>query len=131
MARNRCALVTLLAALAAAGTAGCGDAGDEQALPPKVTVQMLEDSYRPKTAKVPVGGRVTWVNASQEFNTAQSPGVPEVEYDLRKLDAQNKFDIHTLQPGEAQSVVFDTPGKYVYFSSFDTAMRGVVEVVER
>ena len=129
MARDCTAIAVLLAATAL-GFAGCG-AADDDPLPPKVTVQMLADSYRPEKVKVPVGGRVTWVNASQEFNTAQSPGVPEFENDLRKLDAQNKFDIHTLQPGEAQSVVFDTPGEYVYFSSFNNEMVGLVEVVAR
>jgi plastocyanin len=110
--------------------AGCGEAGDDERPTPKVVVEMRDGSYAPAKVRVPVGGRVTWVNVTEEdAHTAQSPAVPEVLYDLRILDAQNRFDLHTLQPGEAQSAEFDTPGRYRYFSSFDNSMTGVVEVV--
>lgn len=122
-------LLAVAMALAGVGVAGCGGGADDAPLPPKTTVELREDGYHPARARVPVGGRVTWVNVSDGVGTAQSPGVPEFVYDLRKLDAANLFDTHTLQPGEALTVAFDTPGEYEYFSSFDSSMVGTVEVV--
>lgn len=122
-------LLALAAAVAALGMAGCGAAEDGVELPPKKVVELRDDGYHPARVQVPVGGRVTWVNVSTGAGTAQTAGVPEFEYDLRKLDRRNQFDTHTLQPGEAQTVSFDTPGEYEYFSSFDP-FSGVIEVVD-
>jgi len=120
-----------MAAAAALGAAGCGGGpADDAELTPKTTVELRDDGYHPVRAKVPVGGRVTWVNVSERLGTAQSPGVPEFLYDVRKLDAQNLFDTHTLQPGEALTVTFDTPGRYVYFSSYDNSTSGLIQVVD-
>jgi plastocyanin len=96
---------------------------------PKVTVEMLEESYRPATVRIPVGGRVTWVSGGDASNTAETGGAASFETDRNKLDRLNVFDIHTIQPAEAESVEFDTPGRYRYGSSFSDAL-GVVEVVE-
>jgi plastocyanin len=118
----------LTAAVALSALAGCGgsDSGPEPV--PKTTVAIHESGYRPQKVKIPPHTRVTFVNASPEGNTAQSPYVPEVQYNVRILDRQNKFDTHTLQPGEAQSVEFDTPGRYIYFSSLNPDIVGLVRV---
>jgi len=123
-------LLVTTAAIAALAIAGCGGASDESEPPPKATVELRDDGYHPSRAKIPVGGRITWVNVSDDAGTAQTSGVPEVELDLRKLDAKNLFDTHTLQPGEAETVAFDTPGEYEYFSSFDVGATGIIEVVD-
>jgi plastocyanin len=117
-------------AIAVVGLAGCGSGVEETKLAPKKTVEVREDGYHPARVEIPTNGRVTWVNVSDGLATAQSPDVPEIVHDLRRLDARNLFDTHTLQPGEAQTVSFDTPGEYQYFSSFDTSMVGVIEVAD-
>jgi plastocyanin len=122
-----------IACLALAGP-GCG--GDRSspvdAKPsPKVTVILEGDEYVPAHVRVPVGGRVTWFAAGQGSYTAETDGVGFFEVDRRKLDRLNRFDIHTVQRGEAESVEFDTPGVYRYYSSFDSSMKGTVEVVEK
>ena len=86
--------------------------GEDEALPSqKTTVAIYDTGFRPPKVTIPVDSRVTFVNGALNGNTAQSLIVPPVEYDLRVFDRQNKFDTHTLQPGEAQSVEFDTPNR--------------------
>jgi plastocyanin len=122
------------AVLLAAIVAGCGssDEGPTNAEPsPKATVVMTDGAYRPARVRVEVGSRVTWVNRHDEGNTAETGGAGFFEFDVEKLDARNVFDIHTVQQGEAESVEFDTPGKYTYYSSLDSRMKGVVEVVPK
>lgn len=123
------AAATVLAALAAAGCGADPGAGQRAEPTPKATVVMDDGAYRPSRVTIPVGGRVTWVNGGSEAHTAETDGVGFFEYDRAKLDRRNRFDIHTLQPGEAESVEFDTPGTYRFHSSFDEGMRGSVEVV--
>jgi plastocyanin len=123
--------VPILLALA---LTGCGDDGDgaANAQPtPKATVVMTEDGYQPKRVRVEVGSRVTWVNRDAAAVTAQTDGVGFFDYNRTAHDRRNVFDLHTLQVGEAESVEFDTPGTYKYYSSFNTAMRGVIEVVPK
>jgi plastocyanin len=119
-----------LLALAAPGCGG-DDASAIDAEPtPKVTVVMKDGDYHPDNLTIPRGTRVTWVNASKAPQTAETPGAGFYEVDRRKLASQGKFDIHTLQPGEAESLVFDRLGKYGYGSSYDARMWGQIEVVE-
>lgn len=111
---------------------GCG--GDEasavDAEPTrKVTIVIKDGRYDPQGIQIDAGTRVTWVNASKRPETAETPGAGFYELDRRKLAERKKFDIHTLQPGEAESLVFDRPGKYVYGSSY-TRMWGLIKVVE-
>jgi plastocyanin len=122
-----------LGALAVAAP-GCGgdDAGAVDAKPtPKVTVVMKNGDYYPDNLKIGQGTRVTWVNASKRAHTAETPNAGFYEVDRRKLARRGLFDIHTLQPGEAESLVFDRLGKYGYGSSYDPGMWGQIEVVEK
>lgn len=122
------ARLAVLGLAISAAVGGCGG-GEDEALPSqKTTVAIYDTGFRPPKVTIPVDSRVTFVNGALNGNTAQSLIVPPVEYDLRVFDRQNKFDTHTLQPGEAQSVEFDTPGRYRYFSSLKPDIRGVVEV---
>lgn len=119
--------------LLAIAAPGCGgdDASAVDAEPtPKVTIVMRESSYSPDKVKIEAGTRVTWVNASRSAHTAETPNAGFYEVDRTKLARRGLFDIHTLQPGEAESIVFDRPGKYGYGSSYSPGMWGVIEVVE-
>ena len=128
--RRLAAALGCLAALALLAP-GCGgdDSSAANAEPlPKVTVVIEDDGYRPAEVRIEAGTRVTWVNASQEAQTAEMPGVGFFEVDRRKLAEQGLFDLHTIQPGEAESLVFETPGYYEYNSSLSD-MEGAVQVV--
>lgn len=120
-----CALAVSLAAT------GCrGQAPDPPTAPPspKRTVLIDDGGYQPARVQIRAGGRVTWVNRGQSAQTVETDGVAFFELDREKLDVENRFDLHTLQPGEAESVAFDTPGRYEYHSSFDSEMKGTVVV---
>jgi plastocyanin len=122
------------AALALAPLAGCAGADSDSpadAQPsPKATVVFVEHAYVPAKIRVEAGSRVTFFNRSSPANTAETDGVSFFELDREKLDRQNRFDIHTLQPRETESVELDTPGTYRYHSSLDERMKGTIEVVE-
>lgn len=124
--RARKAAMGGLAVLALA-VCGCGGDARDPDPSPKTTVVMTKASYRPAHVTLEAGGRVTFF--AREGHTAETDGVGFFEFDLDKLDRLNRFDTHILQPGEAMSVEFDTPGTYEYHSSLDADMRGVVEVV--
>lgn len=112
---------------------GCGHSSFGGDGDPRTTAKALvvlgSDDYRPPRVRIDVGSRVTFFNDSPVANTAETKGVGFFDVDRDQQDRDNEFDVHTLQPGEAESVEFDTPGTYRYHSSFDFAMRGVVEVV--
>jgi plastocyanin len=120
--------------MASAGTvallaAGCGGTESASAPPtPKKTVVIKDDAYQPATVRIPVGGRVTWVSRLLAPVTVETDGVGFFEHDREKLDRENKFDLHTFAYGEAESEIFDTPGRYDYHSSFDQSLRGTVVV---
>ncbi len=92
---------------------------------------ITDGAYVPARVRIGVGERVTWVNRDEAPNTVESGGAGFFEVNRDKLDARNIFDLHTFQPGEAESLEFDTPGTYEYHSSFNSDMKGIVEVGER
>lgn len=117
-------------ALAAPGCGG-GEASAVDVEPTsKVTVVMKDGDYHPDNLQIDKGMRVTWVNASKDAHTAETPNAGFYEVDRRKLAERGLFDIHTLQPGEAESLVFDRVGTYEYGSSYDPGMWGRIKVVE-
>ncbi len=118
------------AVLLAPGCGGDDSSAVQDDASPKATIVMTDSTYRPAEVRIEVGGRVTWVNGSQTANTAETDGAGFFATDRRDLDERNVFDLHTLQPGEADSVEFDTPGRYRFHSSLNDRMRGVVEVVD-
>lgn len=130
--RSATAVVRRAACAAAVSVAviGCGEtSGPHSEQPtPKRTVVMEDDAYHPETVRIPVGTRVTWVNRNEPVVTVETAGVAFFEYDREKLDRENKFDLHSFGTGEADSVLFDTPGRYPYGSSFDSSMTGTVIV---
>ncbi|HEX2161174.1 MAG TPA: cupredoxin domain-containing protein [Thermoleophilaceae bacterium] len=115
-------------ALAASGCAGA-ETPAQLTAPPKATVVFGDGAYRPAHVRIPVGGRVTFVNPTTELNTAETGGIDTFELDRARLDRQERFDTHVLRTGEAESVEFDTPGTYEFHSSLDSRMKGSVTVV--
>jgi len=130
---SRWPLALVCVGLLAVAAPGCGgddaSAGDIEPTP-KVTIVMKNGDYHPDNLQIPQGTRVTWVNASKETQTAETPNAGFFEVDRRKLARLGLFDTHTLQPGEAESLVFNRPGKYGYGSSYDGRMWGQIKVVE-
>lgn len=127
---RRSATTLVAGLLAAIAVSGCGASDGGSQPTPKVTVRVDESGYKPQKVKIPVGTRVTWVNVGEGGQTANSVGVPEVLYDRTKLVKRKMFDIHTIQPGEADTVLFTRPGRYVYFSSLDNDNVGLVTVTD-
>jgi plastocyanin len=131
----RLRLLGVAAALAALPLLLTSCGGDEDspvsAKPtPKVTVVAGEEGYDPALVKIEPGTRVTWVSNSDNGVTVETLGVGFFDFDRTRHDRLNIFDLHTLNAGEAESVEFDTPGRYQYHSSYDSSKKGVVEVTE-
>jgi plastocyanin len=130
---SRLAVAAAGASVLAGGAGGCGADGTTPAnVKPsdKATVVITDGAYVPARVRIEVGDRVTWVNRDQAPNTVETGGAGFFEVNRDKLDARNIVDLHTFQQGEAESVEFDTAGRYRYHSSFNGEMKGVVEVVE-
>ena len=100
------------------GRVAVGPAGDD---PNDVVVEMTANGYRPRTVTVPAGGRVTWLNTGIGRATAEN-------FEKNGFE----FDTHSVYRGQAKSVAFGTPGRYEYFSSYDSnTFSGVVVVTPR
>ncbi len=129
------------AAVAAVLVAGCGGDGDEGSAgektvanvtgdyenpPMHARVEITEKGYRPKHARILVGGTVTFVNMDPNNPyTAETKDLPEGTSD------NNEFDTHTLTWEEPYTVTFHKPEKVTYFNSFDSTMTGTVEAVSK
>lgn len=123
---------SILTAVLAAGCAGDGSPAEGVAKPaPKRTIVLENSTYHPPVVRVRAGSRVTWINGGDTPHTAETDGVGFFDYDRTEHRAQGLFDLHTLQPGEAESVLFTRPGRYDYHSSLDTTMTGTVIVTGR
>jgi plastocyanin len=71
---------------------------------PSPSVTMKEFEFTPKEIKVKVGTTVTWMNAGTTAHSATA--------------IDKSFNTRNLQPGEAKSVTFSTPGTFVYHCVF-------------
>lgn len=94
---------------------GCGRPSTA-AEPVATTTVDLPPSYRfePLAIRVARGATVTWTNHDNFTHTVQVTGQP---------------DVHTMKPGEATQITFDTPGEYPYICTLHTQnMRGTVTV---
>jgi len=103
--------------------------GPAQPAPFERTVTVAESGYKPKLARVLVGGSITWVNrdkSSPHTAETQSRDTPE-----RPWDEEQDFDTHTLTWGEPYTVTFHKPGAFEYHCSFHSDMKGTVVVLAR
>lgn len=130
------AVTTVVALLGLAAVMILGRGGAESpadAVPTKkVTVVIADSGYHPAHVRIEAGSRVTWVNRNMSAVTAETWGVGFFDYDRSAYGVRRRFDIHTVQPGEAESILFKTPGLYRYHSSYnEEGVRGTVEVVPK
>lgn len=125
----RAACASAAVALAAIAI-GCGSNSGLANIEPtgKATVVLGDGHYTPARVTIEAGERITFFNGSTTANTAETYGVGFFELDREDLARRGQFDVHTVQPGEAESVQLDRPGVYRYGSSLDGGMRGVIEV---
>jgi plastocyanin len=97
-------------------------------VPFEETVTITKSGYRPRVARVLLGGTVTWINLDPKGpHTAQTP---EDRYEGLPGGQDTSFDSHTLSWEEPYSVSFHFPGTFDYESSYDS-FTGKVEVVSR
>jgi plastocyanin len=118
-------------ALVATAVGGCGGSSgtdsESPAVPFHAKVKISDGRYTPAHVKVRVGGTVTWVNQDRDaFHTAETKSRDTAG---RTWDEQTDWDSHTLTWGEPFTHTFGKPGTYEYHSSFDSSMRGTVEVL--
>lgn len=95
------------AATPAATSGDTADAGE-------VAVEIAEFTFSPDPVEVAVGTTVTWTNQDSEPHTATGDG--------------GSFTTETINPGESDSVTFDTAGEFPYFCEFHPNMAGTVVV---
>jgi plastocyanin len=76
---------------------------DEPAAEPEaVTIEMANFAFQPGDITVPVGTAVTWVNKDNGPRHSATA-------------ADGSFDTGLLDAGQEATIVFDTPGTYVYY----------------
>ncbi|GAF92129.1 unnamed protein product, partial [marine sediment metagenome] len=112
---------------------GCGgddakpQAKDPRNPPFKTRVNITKDGYRPSHVKILLGGQITFVNLDKAAaHTAETDGSTESE-----VTDSNEFDTHTLNWEEPYTVTFHKPGMIDFHSSFDSEMKGTVEVLAK
>jgi plastocyanin len=70
--------------------------------PAPVTIDMANFAFQPGDITVPVGTAVTWVNKDNGPRHSATA-------------ADGSFDTGLLDGGQETTIVFDTPGTYVYY----------------
>jgi plastocyanin len=103
--RRRWLAATGLAAIAMAAAAGSTLAADE-------TVSMMDFEFDPATVTINVGDSVTWTNDGDAPHTATG----------------DDFDTGLVNPGDSDSVTFDTAGSFDYVCTLHPQMTGTVTV---
>ena len=101
--------------------AGCGggDSGssDEPAAPRTAEVNIKDFKYGPPSARVAVGGTVTFVNGDRADHTATT-----------SEGAAGEFDTGRLATGDSGPVKLTESGEYAYLCTFHPYMKGTVVV---
>lgn len=148
MIRRRVAVAALAVLLAAGGAAACGgddDAGEDDGgglsgdggsdsdgggdgdVPDdvvvldgsEVTVESLDNTFRPQNIQVAPGTAVTWTNDGRN------------EHDVLPVEGDDwGAEVEDFQPGDAYEHTFDEPGVYDYYCSIHgTTTAGMVGTV--
>ena len=87
-----------------------------------VTVQALDNSFRPETIEISVGTQVLFDNRGRN------------EHNVLPVDESQDWGVQVggFQPGDTYTYVFTTPGEYQYFCSIhgtaDVGMTGTIIV---
>jgi plastocyanin len=72
------------------------------AAPAPVVIEMANFAFQPGDISVPVGTAVTWINKDNGPRHSAT-------------DADGSFDTGLLDSGQEATIVFDTPGTYLYY----------------
>jgi len=97
-------------------------------VPFEETVLITKSGYRPRSARVLLGGTVTWINVDPEdTHTAETK---DPRYEDMPGGQDVSFDSHTLLWEEPYTATFHFPGRIEYESSFDD-FTGRVDVIAR
>lgn len=107
---------TLLKAMAAVGTLGCGNwlaACGEKAGP---VVEMDGLKYVPARLTVKAGDTVSWRNTDGMAHTVTGdPAKARDERSARLPEGAEPWDSGDIEAGQSWSRQFDVPGEYTYF----------------
>lgn len=90
-----------------------------------VQVQMIENSFYPKVAEVPVGTQVTWVN-EDVFSFLEKELTGQHDIAIRALEVESPV----LKHGEKFSFTFTKPGSFAYACRIHPYQKGVIRVYE-
>ncbi|CAN5581730.1 hypothetical protein BH10ACT2_BH10ACT2_15290 [soil metagenome] len=115
---------TLLAACAADDACGCSQTTTTlAAVAPNgetVSVQVLDNSFRPETLEIAAGTEVVFDNRGRNDHNVL-PADPSLDWGVQALD---------FKPGDTYTYVFATPGEYHYFCSIHgTADAGMIGTI--
>ncbi len=114
--RPRISRRTLLKAMAAVGTLGCGNwlaACGEKA---GSVVEMSELKYAPAGLTIKVGETVAWRNTDGMAHTVTAdPAKARDKQSARLPEGAQPWDSGDIETGQSWSHRFDVPGEYTYF----------------
>jgi plastocyanin len=110
-------LAVMAAASAAIPTAGATVAG------PSSPVSIVDYGYKPKAAKVAMGGEIAWTNTGRARHSATSEGIDPCCTDGPALWASGGLD-----NGEAFTFTFAAAGTYAYHCTEHTFMKASIKV---
>lgn len=128
---RRSRLIGVLATTALALLGACGSDSDlthafgetEPTVAPNgesVTVQALDNSFRPETIEISAGTEVVFDNRGRN------------DHDVSPVDGSQGWGVQVegFRPGDTYTYVFSTPGEYRYFCSIHgTADAGMVGTI--
>jgi amicyanin len=92
----------------------CAKTVDDSPTPGALDVFIQDMAFNPSTITVTAGSTVTWTNKDINTHNVTSDG--------------GLFTSGNINPNEAYSFKFDTPGTYPYHCSIHTGMKGKVVV---
>lgn len=91
----------------------------DTALPHVVTIDD-QTGFNPSSLTIPRGAMVRWKNTGTAPHTATAdPAKAQKKSNAALPQGVDPWDSGPLYAGQTWTHTFDTPGQYVYFSSFD------------
>jgi plastocyanin len=120
--RVRLLLGSVLALIAVAAVAGCGQGSTRSASgatsrapSDKAHLTIANYAFAPRALTVKAGTSITVKNADQTAHTATA--------------RSGAFDSGTLKPGQSARLTFKKPGTYKFYCQFHAFMTGTITVV--
>ena len=115
----------LAAVVALAGLGACGGAEQPAAPAGTVMVNMIDNAFSPRIARIPVGASVVWANFGRSPHNAVASD--------NAWSTEKAYGSLVMLSGAKAQVLFDRPGVYPYYCSFHgtpdgKGMTGVVVV---